>query len=193
MARGPTRAGYGTGVGHVRIWMREEVMPMKQTEALEEVARPAAREVLKEHERQARREKKVKVFQNTKKLMENYNRICQSVEEGVAELSDMDNGEELEEFTEEDIFINSILKSKLRSIVMIGHIDKCLKLLEDEEIRKNTHEKYLAFKYFYLDGMTYESIAEVYGYGERTARRWITELTGILSIYLFGADAVMLD
>ena len=136
---------------------------MKQTEALEEVARLAAREVLKEHERQARREKKVKVFQNTKKLMENYNRICQSVEEGVAELSDMDNGEELEEFTEEDIFINSILKSKLRSIVMIGHIDKCLKLLEDEECRKNTHEKYLAFKYFYL------------------------------SVYLFGADALMLD
>ena len=28
MARGPTRAGYGTGAGHVRIWMREEVMPM---------------------------------------------------------------------------------------------------------------------------------------------------------------------
>ena len=193
MASATTRAGYGTGAGRARGWMREEVMPMKQTEALEEVARLAAREVLKEHERQTRREKKVKVFQNTKKLMENYNRICQSVEEGVAELSDMENSDELEEFTEEDIFINSILKSKLRSIVMIGHIDKCLKLLEDEECRKNTHEKYLAFKYFYLDGMTYESIAEVYGYGERTARRWITELTGILSIYLFGADAIMLD
>lgn len=168
-------------------------MPMKQTEALEEVARLAAKEALMEHEKQLRREKRIKVFQNTKKLMENYNRICQSVAEGVAELSDMDNGDELEEFTEEDIFINSILKSKLRSIVMIGHIDKCLKLLEDEECRKNTHEKYLAFKYFYLDGMTYESIAEIYGYGERTARRWITELTGILSVYLFGSDALMLD
>ncbi|ANU48846.1 helix-turn-helix domain-containing protein [Enterocloster clostridioformis] len=193
MARGRTRAGYGTGAGRARTWMREEVIPVKQTEALEEVARLAAREALKEHEMQLRREKRIKVFQNTKKLMENYNRICQSVEEGVAELSDMDNGDELEEFTEEDIFINSILKSKLRSIVMIGHIDKCLKLLEDEECRKNTHEKYLAFKYFYLDGMTYESIAEIYGYGERTARRWITELTGILSVYLFGADALMLD
>lgn len=168
-------------------------MLMKQTEALEEVARLAAKEVLKEHDKQLRRERRVKVFQNTKKLMENYNRICQSVEEGVAELSDMDNGDELEEFTEEDIFINSILKSKLRSIVMIGHIDKCLKLLEDEECRKNTHEKYLAFKYFYLDGMTYESISEIYGYAERTARRWITELTSILSVYLFGADAIMLD
>ncbi|NDO32828.1 helix-turn-helix domain-containing protein, partial [[Clostridium] clostridioforme] len=189
MARGRTREGYGTGAGRARGWTREEVIPVKQTEALEEVARLAAREALKEHEKQLRREKRIKVFQNTKKLMENYNRICQSVEEGVAELSDMDNGDELEEFTEEDIFINSILKSKLRSIVMIGHIDKCLKLLEDEECRKNTHEKYLAFKYFYLDGMTYESIAEIYGYGERTARRWITELTGILSVYLFGADA----
>ena len=193
MARGRTRAGYGMGAGRARGWMREEVRPVKQTEALEEVARLAAREALKEHEKQLRREKRIKVFQNTKKLMENYNRICQSVEEGVAELSDMDNGDELEEFTEEDIFINSILKSKLRSIVMIGHIDKCLRLLEDEECRKNTHEKYLAFKYFYLDGMTYESIAEIYGYGERTARRWITELTGILSVYLFGADALMLD
>ena len=193
MASEPTRAGYGTGAGRARGWMREEVRPVKQTEALEEVARLAAREALKEHEKQLRREKRIKVFQNTKKLMENYNRICQSVEEGVAELSDMDNGDELEEFTEEDIFINSIIKSKLRSIVMIGHIDKCLKLLEDEECRKNTHEKYLAFKYFYLDGMTYESIAEIYGYGERTARRWITELTGILSVYLFGADALMLD
>ena len=193
MDNATTRAGYGTGAGRARGWMREEVRPVKQTEALEEVARLAAREALKEHEKQLRREKRIKVFQNTKKLMENYNRICQSVEEGVAELSDMDNGDELEEFTEEDIFINSIIKSKLRSIVMIGHIDKCLRLLEDEECRKNTHEKYLAFKYFYLDGMTYESIAEIYGYGERTARRWITELTGILSVYLFGADALMLD
>jgi len=193
MASATTRAGYGMGAGRARGWTREEVMPMKQTEALEEVARLAAKEALMEHEKQLRREKRIKVFQNTKKLMENYNRICQSVAEGVAELSDMDNGDELEEFTEEDIFINSILKSKLRSIVMIGHIDKCLRLLEDEECRKNTHEKYLAFKYFYLDGMTYESIAEIYGYGERTARRWITELTGILSVYLFGADALMLD
>ena len=193
MARGLIRAGYGTGAGRVRGWMREEVMSMKQTEALEEVARLAAKEALKEHEKQLRREKRIKVFQNTKKLMENYNRICQSVEEGVAELSDMDNGDELEEFTEEDIFINSILKSKLRSIVMIGHIDKCLKLLEDEECRKNTHEKYLAFKYRYFDGMEPDEIGELLNCSDRTARRWVTELTGILSIYLFGADAIMLD
>ena len=48
-------------------------------------------------------------------------------------------------------------------------------------------------EYFSAKGLTYDSIDEVYGYGERTARRWITELTNILSVYLFGADAIVLD
>lgn len=164
-----------------------------EKEAAELLVRTAALEAVKEFEKSQKKNRKVKVFQNAKKLMENYNRICQSVQEGVSELSDVDDGEDLEELSAEDIYINSIIKSKLRSIVMIAHIDKCLKLLEEEEYRKETPEKYLAFKYFYLDGMTYESIAEVYGYAERTARRWISELTDILSIYLFGADAIMLE
>ena len=159
----------------------------------EQIAKMAASEAVKELKKVERREKKVRIFQNTKKLMENYNRICKSVKEGVSELSDMENADELEEFTEEDIFISSILKSKLRSVVMIAHIDKCLALLEEEEYAKNTPEKYLAFKYYYLDGMTYENIAEVYGYVDRTARRWVTELTNILSVYLFGSDAIMLE
>lgn len=162
-------------------------------ETAEQLARTAALEAIKEFYKTQKKNKRVKVFQNAKKLMENYNRICQSVREGVAEIADMDDPDELEEFTEEDIFINSILKSKLRSIVMIAHIDKCLSLLEEEERQRGTPEKYTAFKAFYIDEMPYESITEIYGYGERTARRWITELTNILGIYLFGADAIMLD
>lgn len=162
-------------------------------ETAEQLAKTVALETVREYEKSQKKNRRVKVFRNAKKLMENYNRICQSVQEGVSELSDVDDGEDLEELSAEDIYINSIIKSKLRSIVMIAHIDKCLGLLEAEEYEKNTPEKYLAFKYFYLDRMTYDSIAEVYGYGERTARRWITELTNILSVYLFGADAIVLD
>lgn len=126
--------------------------------------------------------------------MENYNRICRSVQEGVSELSDVGDGEVLEELSEEDIYINSIIRSKLRSIVMIAHIDKCLGLLEEEKNEKETPEKYLAFSYYYLDGMTPESIAEILGScSERTVWRWGSELTGILSINLFGADAIILD
>lgn len=165
---------------------------MNQAKA-EEIAKRAALEAVKEYGKAIQKNKRVKLFQNAKKLMENYNRICQSVEEGISELADIENGDELEDFMDEDIFVNSILKSKLRSIVMIAHIDKCLKLLENEQYRKNTHEKYLAFTYFYLDGMSHESISEILNCTDRTARRWVTELTSILSVYLFGADAIMLE
>ena len=165
---------------------------MNQSTA-EEIAINAAREALKEHEKRIRKDKRVKIFQNTKKLMENYNRICQSVEEGISDISEVGTEISPEEFTSEEIYINSVLKGKLRSIVMLAHIDKCLKLLEDEEIQKHTHEKYLAFTYFYLDGMSHESIAEVLNCTERTSRRWVTELTSILSVYLFGSDAIMLE
>lgn len=165
---------------------------MKQ-ETAEEIAVRAAREAVKEHERQRRKDRRVRVFQNTKKLMENYNRICQSVEEGISDISEVDTEVSPEEFTSEDIYINSILKSKLRSIVMLAHIDKCLRLLEDEEIQKHTHEKYLAFTYFYLDGMSHESVAQVLNCTERTSRRWVTELTSILGVYLFGSDAILLE
>lgn len=165
---------------------------MNQSTA-EEIAINAAKEALKEHERRARKNRRVRIFQNTKKLMENYNRICQSVEEGISDISEVDTEVSPEEFTSDEIYINSILKSKLRSIVMLAHIDKCLRLLEDEEIQKHTHEKYLAFTYFYLDGMSYESIAEVLDCTDRTSRRWVTELTSILGVYLFGSDAIMME
>ena len=165
---------------------------MNQSTA-EEIAINAAREALKEHEKRIRKDKRVKIFQNTKKLMENYNRICQSVEEGISDISEVDTEISPEEVTSEEIYINSVLKSKLRSIVMLAHIDKCLKLLEDEEIQKHTHEKYLAFTYYYLDGLSHESIAEALCCAERTSRRWVTELTSILGVYLFGSDAIILD
>lgn len=165
-----------------------------EKEAAELLVRTAALEAVREFEKSQKKNRKVKVFQNAKKLMENYNRICKSVQEGVSELSDVDDGEELEELSAEDIYINSIIKSKLRSIVMIAHIDKCLGLLEDEMIRKETPWKYEAFKMSYLEnGVTQEDIAERLDTTDRTVRRWISELTGILSIYLFGADAIVLD
>ena len=131
-------------------------------ETADQLARAAALETVKEFEKSQKKNRKVRVFQNAKKLMENYNRICQSVQEGVSELSDVDDGEELEALPAEDIYINSIMKSKLWSIVMIAHIDKCLGLLEEEMIRKDWPERYDAFKHFYLDDMTYEQMAEEY-------------------------------
>lgn len=159
--------------------------------SIEAIAKAAAKEAVAEMKREERRNKRAKLFQNTKALMENYNRIARSVEEGVSDLTDLTDEpvEGLEDGT--NIFIESIVKSKLRSLVMLAHIDKCLKLLERDEYEKNTPEKYLAFKYFYLDNMSHESISEILNCTDRTSRRWVTELTSILGVYLFGVDAIL--
>lgn len=161
--------------------------------SVEEIAKAAAKEAVAEIKREERKNRKVKIFQNTKVLMENYNRMVKNVEEGVSDLSDLtDDPIEGLEDDNENVFIQSIVKSKLRSLVMLAHVDRCLKLLEREEYEKNTPEKYMAFKYYYMDGMTFEDISEVLGCTDRTCRRWVTELTQILGVYLFGVDALLL-
>ena len=167
-------------------------MPVDSME-MDKIAKRAAKEAIAEAKKEERQQKKVKIFQNTKVLMENYRRMVQSVEEGVSDLSSLTE-EPIEGLDDDNanVFIESIVRSKLRSLVMLAHIDKCLKLLEDEERRKNTPEKYLAFRYFYIDGMTHESIAEVLNCSDRTYRRWVSDLTGSLGVYLFGVDALML-
>ena len=84
-----------------------------ERQTAEEIAVGAAIEALNRYEKQAQKNKRVKIFQNTKKLMENYNRICQSVEEGISDISEVETEEDISEYTEEEILINSILKSKL--------------------------------------------------------------------------------
>ena len=158
---------------------------------MEEVAKMAAKEAVAELRREDERKRRSRIFQNTKALMENYNRIMLSVDEGISDLKELTD-DPIEGIDDENVFVESIIKSKARSLIMLAHIDKCLELLEREEYRRNTPERYLAFKYLYIDGMTHESIAEVLGCADRTSRRWITDLTRSLSVYLFGVDALRL-
>lgn len=159
----------------------------------EQLVKSAALEAVQLYEKSQKKCNRTKVFHNAKKLMENYNRIHQGVMEGVPEISYLEGRSNLEKSSEEDMYINSILKSKLRSIVMISHLDKCMKLLKEEQIRKNAPEKFEAFKLYYLDNVTQEEIAEILHSTDRTVRRWISEVTEILSVYLFGADAIVLE
>jgi len=48
--------------------------------ATEEIARMAAKEAVKELKKEIEKENKTRNFRNTRKLMQNYNRICQSVQ-----------------------------------------------------------------------------------------------------------------
>lgn len=156
----------------------------------EEVAKMAAKEAVEEYVKYQEKAEKKRIFRNTALLMENYRDIKSHVEQGVADAMEMDTEIDISGMDQDELFIYSIKRSKVRSLIMISHIEKCLELLERKERERNTPEKYLAYRYFYIDDMSYESISEVYGYCDRTTRRWIAELNKLMGVYLFGADAL---
>lgn len=156
----------------------------------EEVAKMAAKEAVEEFYKQMNREVKTKTFQNTKFLMESYKEIKEHVEKGIADVHDMEREFSESGVDEDELFIYSIKKSKMRSMIMIAHIEKCLELLRRSLESKGREDKYIAYKCFYIDGLTYEQIEEQEGYNERTVRRWITELNQIMGTYLFGVDVL---
>ncbi len=75
----------------------------------------------------------------------------------------------------------------------MAHIEKCLALLEIDQKKKGTPEKYKVFYGHYVNVDSYEELSSTYDCDERTARRWVTELEGLISVYLFGIDGLSLD
>jgi DNA-directed RNA polymerase specialized sigma24 family protein len=50
--------------------------------------------------------------------------------------------------------------------------------------------KYDAFKMHYIDGASYEEIADIQNCGKNTPSRWSKELIRKMSVKLFGIDGV---
>ena len=50
--------------------------------------------------------------------------------------------------------------------------------------------KYDAFKMHYIDGVSYEEIADIQNCGKNTPSRWSKELIRKMSVKLFGIDGV---
>lgn len=105
---------------------------------------------------------KTSAYKKTKLLMENYKRLQVGIEWCNDETSNM-----------------------------LARINKCLSAIQEERTVKNTPDKYEAFKLYYLGNITQEQVSEKLYTTERTVRRWINELNGIMSVYLFGVEAIV--
>ena len=156
----------------------------------EEIAKAAAKEAVAEYLKEKKKNDKARIFRNTKLLMRNYNNIKSHVEKGIADTEDMELDIKDSGLEPDELFIYSIKRSKFRSLIMLAHIESCLGQLKREEELKATPEKYLAYTYYYIDNMSFESIGQVCGCYERTARRWVDELDRAMGVFLFGVDSL---
>jgi hypothetical protein len=156
----------------------------------DEIINKAVIKAIKDYNKQQVSEKKRKALHNTKMLLKNYEKIKSSVDEAISEESQLN--ESLRYDDQDEVYINSIRKSKLRSLIVIAHIDKALSIIQDEYKNKGTPEKYDAFIDCMIYGMTYDEAAVIYFTSKQSISRWVVDTSKLISIQLFGVDGIEL-
>lgn len=171
--------------------------------AIETTIQEAVKIAIREYDKEKKLQSKRNAFHNTKLLMKHYNDLKEHVRRGISDIRELEEArKEVEDcngkiddlyINTDELFIESIKKSKSKSIIMIAHIDAALFALKSKHKNKGTIEKYLALENYFIKEKTYEEISEILNCGVNTPRRWINELINELGVYLFGIDSIKLE
>ena len=154
---------------------------------MEKQVKELAKEVIKKKKNQ----QKDRRLHNTKLLMKNYDKLKNHIEKINSDGFMGYFGENLQEALEEnDVFLNSVLRTKARTAQMVSCIDISLEILADEYEENGTYYIYDAFHMYYIEKLTYEEIAEKLNAGKNTPARWVKEVLNKLNILLWGVDAL---
>ncbi|MCR1955490.1 hypothetical protein NSA24_11860 [Clostridioides mangenotii] len=149
-------------------------------------AKQLAKEIIKE----MKDEFTDKHLHNTKLLLKNYNRLKQHVEDVNGDITQKLN--ELEFESGDEVFINSMIKTKMRTAKMLAYVDESLIILEQEATEKCEHHKYKSFKMFYIDELSVDEIMKEIGCTRKMPYIWNKMMIERLNILLWGVTALHL-
>lgn len=167
---------------------------MESTINIEETINRAIKAAIREFSKEQKEENKSRIFHNTKLLMKHYNSLKLHADNAVYKAGDLEDLEDMEDYTDQDrIYISSIMRSKLRTSIMLSHVDLALEELKAKKTKENKYEQYKALELHYIDKHSYEQIESDLSCGKNTPNRWITSALQDLSILLFGVDGLKLD
>lgn len=143
-----------------------------------------AREIIIEIDEKRFRERRKKKLHNTKLLMNNYKALKENAWGG-------EQKNKYNRDSEEDgILIESIIKTKMRTIKMLSYIDNALKSIENNLKKNNETYKFIAFKKFYFEKKSIEQISEECNCSVMSIRRWNNCIIDELSLILWGVDSL---
>jgi hypothetical protein len=180
-----------------------------QEQKLIDIAKIAASEVLKEYAKEQNRKDRNYWFGRTKLLLENYddlkNHIAKAkdcAQDVIDSIDDIDLEGADPYFENEydmdmlelapDIFISSIKRSRVATIVIMSHIDTNLKLLSIKATKEDNYEKYRLMKQVYFHDEEFANVADQFHISEATARRWANEMIRQLSVLIFGMSGIQM-
>lgn len=180
------------------------VFDKENLDILKEMVSEATENAVKVIEMQKKEKLKNKYdrrLRNTETLLKNYNSFKEHVDNSIYAASQLkdENIEDEMDYDDEidDRFVNSILKSKERTQIMMKHIDNCLKYYDlkclssnREDIQRRT--QVIKMLYTNKETMTYEEISEELNCSTKTINNTKKAAIKELSALFFGIDGVKL-
>ena len=182
---------------------KEYVVDKENLDIIKQMVVEATENAVKQIEKE--RQDKIKSrydrrLRNTEMLLRNYNNFkehagnatyCEEIEKDGLE-EDMDYDKDID-----NLFINSILKTKKRTEIMLQHIDNCIeyytyKCLASD--RDDIQRRIQVIKMLYIneEPMSYEEISEELNCSTKTINNTKKAAIKELSVLIFGIDGVKL-
>lgn len=170
---------------------------------VQEIATAAAIAALKLQKKDERIRIRKNRFHNTELLLKHYLGLVEHFEnsQDKALEEDLIEAFNIEEVDKEEVIIQAIRRSRIRTKVMIRQIEICLEILRVKMIAKGQPERYEVIQKLYLEpGKTLmpwmervQTVATEINCGEASVRRWKNDMINELSILLFGVDGLQLE
>jgi len=168
---------------------------------VQEIALAAATEALKLQKNDERMRIRKNRFHNTELLLKNYLGLVEHFSNSIDKASDIMNIDDLVDIDMDDLVIQSIRRSRMRTIVMISHMETCLEALKIKMIIKGQPERYEVIRKLYVEpnknAMQWSDrlqiVATEINCGESSVRRWRNEMIEELSVLLYGVDGLKLE
>lgn len=142
---------------------------------LEQLIAQAVAAGIKEYKRQEKADKQQRNrYDDTFKLMKSYNAALFSTK------MQQDNSHLLQ---------NAKLKvTRIKTEIAVEHINEALDIIKANKEKDGRALEYEAFRLYFIEGRTYQYIAEALNVGDATPRRWVTSVVQELSTMLWGID-----
>jgi len=143
---------------------------------LDQIIAQAVAAGIKEYKRQEKVDRAQRDrYDDTFKLMKNYSAALFSTK--------------LQQDESAHLLQNVRLKAnRLKTEIAVDHINEALEVIKANKEKDGRELEYEAFRLYFIEGRTYQHIAEALNVGDATPRRWVTAVVQELSVMLWGID-----
>ena len=167
----------------------------KQLDTIAKAAANAAIEAYENHKNQQEKKKHDRRLRNIKLLLRNYRSFVRHCKDIKLEIDILDEKLELEYLDSNEFKIESIKRSKEKTLAMVRYIDKMLavyKLMCEQSGRPEEVRRYETIYKMYITDkkMTAKEISALQSVAERTVFTDIEKACNDLSVLVFGIDGV---